>query len=118
MANNIAFQPMGKTYKLNTSSSNVQVLQVTADSPVNQYLFINHEGASGQPVYVRISDVDGHNAAVPGNGTANAAYGIPVRPSSTLILTGPQCSTTKTVYISATSQTGTPEIFVVPGEGL
>jgi hypothetical protein len=118
MANNIAFQPMGKTYKLNASSSNVQVLQVTADSPVNQYLFINHENPTAQPVYVRISDVAGNNVAIPGNGTANAAYGIPIRPSSSLVLTGPQCGLTKTVYISVTTETATAEIYVIPGEGL
>ena len=35
MANNIAFQPMGKTFKL-TANANVQTIQVTADSPVTQ----------------------------------------------------------------------------------
>jgi phosphohistidine phosphatase SixA len=42
MANNIAFQPMGKTYKCNTTTT-TQTITVSADSPVNQYMFISHE---------------------------------------------------------------------------
>jgi hypothetical protein len=117
MANNIAFQPMGKTFKL-TANTSVQTIQVTSDSPTNQYLFINHENPTGQPVYVRISDQSGQDAAIPGNGTANAAYGIPVRPSSYLIMTGPQCSSTKIAYISVTAEGDSPEIYIVPGEGM
>lgn len=117
MANNIPFQPMGKTYKL-TANVNVQTIQVSADSPSNQYLFINHENPTGQPVYVRISANSGNNVGIPGNGAANAAYGIPVRPSSYLIMSGPQCSTDKTVYISVTAESDSPEIYIVPGEGL
>lgn len=118
MANNIPFQPMGKTYKLAASTSTVQVLTINADSPVNQYLFVNHENPTGQPVYVRISDTANTNVAIPGSGTANAAYGIPVRPSSYLILTGPQTSNTKNAYVTILSETGTPEIYVTPGEGM
>ena len=118
MANNIAFAPMGKTYKATANASSVQVLEVTADSPSNQYLFINHENPSAQPVYIRISAEAGSNVAIPGNGTANAAYGIPVRPSSQIILTGPQCSATKTVYISVKAESDSPEIYVTPGEGI
>ena len=116
MAVNIPFMACGKTYKL-TANVNVQTIQVSADSPSNQYLFINHENPSGQPVYVRISASAGNNVAVPGNGSANAAYGIPVRPSSYLIMSGPQCSTDKTVYISVISEGDSPEIYIVPGEG-
>ena len=117
MANNIPFQPMGKTFKL-TANVSVQTLQVLANSPANQYLFINHENPTGQPVYVRISDTDGVNVAIPGNGTANAAYGIPVRPSSYMILTGPQCRSTKTAYVTVVSESDSPEIYVVAGEGI
>lgn len=117
MAVNIPFQPLGKTFKL-TANTSVQSLQVTADSPANQYLFINHENPTGQPVYVRISANSGTNVALPGNGTANAAYGIPVRPSSYIILTGPQCSSSTTAYVTVIAESGTPEIYVVAGEGI
>ena len=117
MANNIAFQPMGKTFKL-TANATVQTIQVTADSPVNQFLFINHENPTGQPVYVRMSDTANVNVAIPQNGTANAAYGIPIRPSSNLILTGPQCNANKVVYVTVIAEGDSPEIYIVPGEGL
>lgn len=38
MANNIAFQPMGKTYKIEAPSANTAVtIPILADSPSNQY---------------------------------------------------------------------------------
>ena len=51
MANNIAFQPMGKTVLLSctTSSSNAVV---TADSPVNQVYIVN---TSGNAAFINVS---------------------------------------------------------------
>jgi hypothetical protein len=34
------------------------------------------------------------------------------------VFTGPQCSANTSVYFSAISESGTPEIYVTPGEGL
>ena len=52
MANNIAFQPMGKTYQVTASNAAANTITITADSPVNQYLVISHEktNGSGNPV--------------------------------------------------------------------
>jgi hypothetical protein len=115
MANNIAFQPMGKTYQV-TANVTANTVTVTADSPVNQYLVISHEktNGTGNPVYVRISATSA-NAAVP---TANGSYGIPIAPGVHIVFTGPQCSANTSVYFSAISETGTPEVYVTPGEGL
>lgn len=115
MANNIPFQPMGKTYQV-TANVTANTITVTADSPVNQYLVVSHEktNGTGHPVYVRISATN-DNAALPG---ANAAYGIPIPPGAMFVFTGPQCSKTKTVYFSAISETDNPEVYVTPGEGL
>jgi hypothetical protein len=115
MANNIAFQPMGKTYQV-TANVTANTVTVTADSPVNQYLVISHEktNGTGNPVYVRISATSA-NAAVP---TANGSYGIPIPPGHMFVFTGPQCSANTSVYFSAISETGTPEVYVTPGEGL
>jgi hypothetical protein len=115
MANNIAFQPMGKTYQV-TANVTANTVTVSADSPVNQYLVVSHEktNGTGAPVYVRISATSA-NATVPG---ANAAYGIPIPPGHMFVFTGPQCSANTSVYFSAISESGTPEIYVTPGEGL
>ncbi len=116
MANNIAFQPMGKTYMLSANTS-VQSVTVSADSPVNQYLFINHEKEStGVPVYVRLSTATGSNVAIANATTAQ--YGIPIPPASQVILTGPQCSGTANCFITFISSSGTPAVYVTPGEGL
>jgi hypothetical protein len=114
MSNITAFQPMGKTFVLvaNTTS---QTVTLSSDSPTNQYLFVSHElAASGQPVYVRISPTSGNAAAVPNATSGN--YGIPIRPASSLVLTG--ASTTANVYITFLTSTGTANVYVTPGEGL
>jgi hypothetical protein len=115
MANNIAFQPMGKTYQV-TANVTANTVTISADSPVNQYLVVSHEktNGTGQPVYVRISATDA-NAAVP---TANGSYGIPIPPGHMFVFSGPQCSANTSVYFSAISETGTPEVYITPGEGL
>jgi hypothetical protein len=117
MANNIAFQPMGKTYKANATTA-VQQFQISADSPVNQYMIVSHEptGGAGQPVYVRISTTQTDNVALPGNGSPQYALVIP--PDSVTIFTGPQTGPTKNVYVTFIAETGTPEVYITPGEGL
>ncbi|MGI9136138.1 MAG: hypothetical protein ACR2JS_03640 [Candidatus Nanopelagicales bacterium] len=115
MANNIAFQPMGKTYQV-TANTTANTITITADSPVNQYLVVSHEktNGTGSPVYVRISATSA-NAALP---NANGAYGIPIPPGAMFVFSGPQCGSGKSVYFSAISETDSPEIYITPGEGL
>lgn len=117
MANNIAFTPMGKTYKANATTS-VQQVEVTADSPVNQYMIVSHEptGGAGLPVYVRISTTSTANVAVPGNGSPQ--YSVVVPPDTVMIVTGPQVSPTANVFLTFIAESGTPEVYVTPGEGL
>mgnify|MGYP003338603108 FL=1 len=52
MANNIPFQPMGKTVQITASNAAVNNMTFTADSPSNQYMLVNHDT---KPVYVWIS---------------------------------------------------------------
>lgn len=111
MANNIAFQPMGKTFKVTANTTAVSA-NVFSDSPVAQYHIAN--SSNNEVVYVRITP-SGGNAAVPG---ANAEYGMAVLPLSSVIITGPQCRTDSNVVVSAISASSTPVIFVTPGEGL
>ena len=116
MANNIAFQPMGKTYQVTAANAAANTITITADSPVNQYLVISHEktNGTGHPVYVRIN-ATAANAALP---TANGAYGIPIPPGAHMVFTGPQCGPNVSVYFSVIAETDSPEIYVTPGEGL
>ena len=117
MANNIAFQPMGKTYKLNAATT-VQQLTVYSDSPVQQYMFVNHEtpGGASLAVYVRISTSSTSNVAVPGNGSPG--YSVVVPPDTVMVVTGPQVTNTAPVYVTFASDSGTPAAYMTPGEGL
>lgn len=118
MANNIAFQAMGKTVKL-VASNVANTSPVYADSPVNQYLVVNHEKTNGTgfPVYIRISATNS-NAALPTGTGNNAAYSVPIPPGHMFVFTGPQCSNSTPVYISVISENDEPELYVTPGEGL
>jgi len=116
MAKNSAFYPMGKTFLLNANTTN-NVANVYADSPSNQYLFVNHEVAStGQPVYVRISATSGAYAAVAT--ITSPQYGVPIRPAESLVLSGPQCGNGINVFITFITTTGLSNVFVTPGEGM
>jgi len=114
MANNIAFQPMGKTYKIEAPFANTAVtISVTADSPCNQYYMSNHQ-AAGKGCYVRIS-TSNVAAVLP---TASGEYSMLVPPSTRLVFTGPQCSSSTAVYVSMIGENNDAEIYVTPGEGL
>jgi len=110
-----AFQPMGKTYKLGANTTS-QMVTVSADSFAGQYMFASHENsASGLPVYVRISTLSNLTITAPATGVPS--YAIPIPQDSVVVLTGPQCSPTSNVYIYFISESGTPEVYVTPGEG-
>ena len=114
MANNIAFQPMGKTYKISAPTANTAVtITVYSDSPSNQYYLSNHE-AAGKGCYVRIS-TSNVAAVVP---DATGQYSLLVPPSTRLVFTGPQCTNTTPVYVSMIGENNNSEIYVTPGEGL
>jgi hypothetical protein len=70
--------------------ASIQQFQMTADSPVNQYMIVSHEptGGAGLPVYVRISTSSTANVALPSNSTAQ--YAIVVPPDTVMIVSGPQ----------------------------
>lgn len=116
MANNIAFQPMGKTVQLTCSISAVNNATMTADSPCNQYCIVNH---GAQPAYVWISPgVNPVNVALPTGSNSNAKYAMVVDKNSRIIITGPQCSNTTNVQVSVISENDSPEVYITPGEGL
>jgi len=66
MANNIPFQPMGKTVKVvvnGASNTQSNVFTITADSPCQQYLLTNADVNSA--VYVRINTSNAFNVSLP-----------------------------------------------------
>jgi hypothetical protein len=114
MANNIAFQAMGKTYKISCPTANTAVtIEVHADSPCQQYSVACHTDSS-KPIYFRIS-TSNVAAVLP---TATGQYTQLLPPSSRVIVTGPQCSNTTVVYASAISESNNGEMYITPGEGL
>ena len=110
MANNIAFQPMGKTVRIVANSSTANNVNLNADSPSNQYRIANH---SGLPVYVWISP---SSSPVNVSAPVGSSYSIPVPSNTVSIITGPQALSN--VQVSVISESGTPDVYVTPGEGL
>ena len=117
MANNIAFQAMGKTYKANVTTSS-QTITINADSPCNQICVANHQptGATGFPVYFVVSTVASVTAIVPTATTP--AYALVSVPGSIKVFTVPQqVSPSTNLYIAFIGEAAS-ECYFTPGEGL
>jgi hypothetical protein len=118
MANNIAFQPMGKTVKVvATGSANTEsnVFTVTATSPVNQYMLSNDSVNSF--AYVWISSTNAFNVALP-ESNVSGTYVVAVPPYAYMTITGPQVSQTGNVYAKVIGDATNSAVYVTPGEGL
>ena len=116
MANNIAFQPMGKTYKANVTTSS-QTIIITADSPCNQILVSNHQptGATGQPVYFQVSSNASVTVAAPSNGSPQ--YCLVSVPGTSKVFTIPQQFSSANTYVAFIGEAAS-ECYFTPGEGL
>ena len=120
MANNIAFQSSGMTYKANATTIS-QTMQITSVSPTNQYLLASHQptGTGGYPVYVNISTTANVTVSAPGNGTPSNCFVIV--PGMNRVVTSVQCSSTQLVYVAYITDSGASglvESYITPGEGL
>jgi hypothetical protein len=116
MANNIAFQPMGKTVKVAVSgAANTQsnVFTITSDSPSNQYFLSNAD--VNNAVYVWINSTSTFNVALPDTA---AGYVIPLPPYAYKVITGPQVSTNFPVYARVIGDAANASVYITPGEGL
>ena len=111
MANNIAFQPMGKTVLLSCTNSSANVV-VTADSPVNQVYIVN---TSGNAAFVNISTLANVTSAV-ANATTSQ-YGLCIPANGQKVLSSLQCWSAN-VYVAGITSTGTASLYITPGEGL
>lgn len=115
MANNIAFQPMGSTFKIELPTANTAVtIAVTSDSPSNQYLLGNHD-ATNKPVYVRVGSAN-VTATLPASGTPGNTMMVPAH--CKFVISGPQTNSGKTVFVSAIAEHNNAEVYITPGEGL
>ena len=111
MANNIPFQPMGKTVALSCTSSSSNA-QVVADSPSNQYYVVNTGAAA---VLIVSGAANNVTATLPTVGTPQ--YGVLVPPASAKTISNVQSSGSATVYFAGVSVTGTCVVYITPGEG-
>ena len=66
MANNIPFQEMGKTVRINVSTT-ANTVAITADSPCNQLRI--HNGTAAE-VFIRCGTTSTSNVAIPATGMA------------------------------------------------
>ena len=116
MANNIAFQQMGKTVKVaavGAANTQSNVFTITADSPVNQYFLSNADTNSA--VYVYINSTNSFNVALPDNGPC---YVIALPPYAYKVISGPQVSPTGNVYARVIGDGANASCYITPGEGL
>ena len=115
MANNIAFQQMGKTVKVavfgsaNTASN---VFTITADSPCQQYYLSNSDVNSA--VYVKISANSSMTIQLPDTGPD---YVISLPPYAYKVITGVQVGPTANVYCKVIGDAANASVYVTPGEG-
>lgn len=117
MANNIAFQAMGKTYKANATTSS-QTITITPDSPCNQICVANHQasGATGQPVYFLVSANSSVTVTAPAN--ASPQYCLVSVPASVRVYTVPyQFGPSNPLYVAFIGEAAS-EAYFTPGEGL
>jgi len=116
MANNIAFQAMGKTYKANATTTS-QTIAITSDSPCNQLLVSSHESQNGgKPVYFVVSSNASVTCTAPSNGSPQ--YSLLIAPGNQIVYTIPQQFSSANVYVAFITESTTGEAYFTPGEGL
>lgn len=111
MASNIAFQATGASVLLTAAGTSSNV-QVTVDTPAQQYAITNTGEAAVAIAFGRDNTVA---AAFP-TGTAQDVHVIPA--STRVVLTGIQCSASNVVYVAGIAASGTCLCYICPGEGL
>ena len=115
MANNIAFQAMGKTYQANATTTS-QRITITADSPCNQLLVSNHEAANGKAVYFVVSSNSSVTCVAPIAGSPQ--YSLLVTPGNQIVYTVPVQFSSNPLYLAFITESGTGEAYFTPGEGM
>ena len=117
MANNIAFQSMGKTFQANATTTS-QRINLVSDMPCNQVLVQSHENAAGtgKPVYFRFGN---STVTVTAPTAGNPQYAMVALPGQNKVFTVPQqCTPTDGIYVAFITESSTAECYFTPGEGL
>jgi hypothetical protein len=116
MAVNGAFQPMGKTYKANATTSS-QTITITANGPCQQLLVSSHESVTtGKPIYFSISSNSSVTCTPPDNGSPQNA--LLVVPGQQIVYTISGQFSSTNMYIAFITETGSGECYFTPGEGM
>ncbi len=116
MANNIPFQPLGKTVKVAVNgAANTQsnVFTITSDSPANQYYIVNADVNAA--VYVKISATNSFNVSLP---DVTPDYVIALPPYAYKVISGVQVNQNANVYAKVIGDAANASVYITPGEGL
>jgi len=116
MANNIPFQPMGKTVKVavvGAANTQSNVFTITADSPCNQYYIVNADVNSA--VYVKINTSASFNVALP---DVTPDYVLALPPFGYKVISGPPVSQFANVYARVIGDATNASVYIAPGEGI
>jgi hypothetical protein len=111
VASNIAFQATGASVLLTAAATSSNV-QVTVDTPAQQYAITNTGENAVAIAFGRDNTV---TAAFP-TGTAQDVHVIPA--GTRVVLTGIQCSASNVVYVAGIAASSTCLCYICPGEGL
>jgi len=116
MANNIAFQAMGKTYQANATTTSQRV-NILADMNCNQLLVQSHENATtGKPIYFRVGN---STVTVTAPTAGSPQYAMVAVPGQNKVITVPnQFTPTDGLYIAFITESGSGDCYFTPGEGL
>jgi hypothetical protein len=117
MANQIPFQPMGKSVFISLTANTANTVVITSDSPCSQLLM--HNGTAND-VYVSFSPTSATAVAavIPVAGTPS--YGMLLKGNAVNIRTTPGIATSNTVTtLNVSLISGSAgNVYVTPGEGL
>lgn len=110
MANQIAFQVYGNTFRITatTTTGNIRIQSTSASA--TQYLVSN---LSAQAAYGSFGTTSSVTAVVPAAGSSAAVFLIPG--SSSIVWTGPPSGA---CWLAVITETGTSDVHCQPGEGL
>jgi hypothetical protein len=116
MANNIAFQAMGKTYQANATTTS-QRIQILSDVYCRNLLVASHESSTtGKPVYFNIGDST-VTCVLPAPGSpSNCLIAVPGQ--NKVFTVAKQFAPSSSLYIAFITESGTGECYFTPGEGL
>jgi hypothetical protein len=119
MAWNNPFQPMGKTYKANATTTS-QTMQILANGPCSQVMISSHENTAGtgKAVYLAFGNST-ITVTAPTNGTAQNCIVIPPNTSKAYTIPNGFTNDANTsIYVAFIVESSTGECYITPGEGI